>query len=157
MDLVGRRVSVRHRTSDGVRDVVGRVLSAEPDGLRIERRDGDLAFVPAGTVLAMRVVPDRPVRTRRAGAVSAEDLTRITSRGWPAVESVPLGEWELRASGGFTGRANSAAVHGDPGVDDPFGAVTDFYAARGLRALVQVVEDSPWHRRFADAGWIGVV
>lgn len=157
MDLVGRRVSVRHRAADGVRDVVGRVLSAEADGLRIERRDGDLAFVPTGTVLAMRVVPDRPVRTRRASTVSPEDLTRITSRGWPAVESASLGEWELRASGGFTGRANSAAVHGDPGVDDPFAAVVDFYATRGLRPLVQVVEDSPWHRRFVDAGWTGVV
>ncbi|MBA4608287.1 GNAT family N-acetyltransferase [Aeromicrobium sp. Marseille-Q0843] len=140
-----------------MRDVVGRVLSVEADGLRIERRDGDLAFVPTGTVLAMRVVPDRPVRTRRATAVTPEDLTRITSRGWPAVESASLGEWELRASGGFTGRANSAAVHGDPGVDDPFAAVVDFYATRGLRPLVQVVEDSPWHRRFVDAGWTGVV
>ena len=137
--------------------MVGRVLSAEADGLRIERRDGDLAFVPTGTVLAMRVVPDRPVRTRPAAAVSPEDLTRITSRGWPAVESVPLGDWELRASGGFTGRANSAAAHGDPGVEDPFAAVVDFYATRGLRPLVQVVEDSAWHRRFVEAGWIGVV
>ncbi|SKB04634.1 Ribosomal protein S18 acetylase RimI [Aeromicrobium choanae] len=140
-----------------MRDVVGRVLSADPDGLRIERRDGDLAFVPAGTVLAMRVVPDRPVRTRPATAVSPEDLTRITSRGWPAVESAPLGDWELRASDGFTGRANSAAVHGDSGVEDPFGAVIDFYTTRGLRPLVQLVEDSPWHRRFVAAGWTGVV
>lgn len=156
MDLVGRRVSVRHRAPDGVRDVVGRVLSAGADGLRIERRNGQQSLVPAGTVLAMRVVPDRPVRTRRADAISAEDLSRVTSRGWPATESVPLGEWELRASGGFTGRANSAAVHGDPGTDDPFGAVVGFYRARDLRPLAQVVEDSEWHRRFAEAGWTGV-
>lgn len=156
MDLVGRRVSVRHRSGDGARDVVGRVLSAEPDGLRIERRDGELAFVPAGTVLAMRVVPDRPARTRPAAAISAEDLTRVTSRGWPATESVPLGAWELRAASGFTGRANSAAVHGDPGTDDPFGAVVDFYRARDLRPLVQIVEDSAWHQRFVEAGWVGV-
>ncbi|GAA3532569.1 N-acetyltransferase [Aeromicrobium flavum] len=156
MDLVGRRVSVRHRDGDGVRDVVGRVLSAEPAGLRIERRDGDLAFVPAGTVLAMRVVPDRPTRTRRAAAIAPEDLTRITSRGWPAVESVAVGEWELRASGGFTGRANSVAVHGDPGVNDPFGAVVSFYDDRGLRPLAQLVEGSAWDRAFAEAGWTPV-
>ena len=153
MDLVGKRVSVRHRGTDGVRDVVGRVLVADADGLRIERRDGELAFVPAGTVLAMRVVPDRPLRRRRATAIAAEDLTRVTSRGWPAVESVALGDWELRASGGFTGRANSVAVHGAPGVADPFAAVIDFYARRGLRPLAQLVEGSDWDRRFVDAGW----
>lgn len=153
MDLVGKRVSVRHRGTDGVRDVVGRVLVADADGLRIERRDGELAFVPAGTVLAMRVVPDRPLRRRRATAISAEDLSRVTSRGWPAVESVALGDWELRASGGFTGRANSVAVHGTPGVADPFTAVIDFYERRGLRPLAQLVEGSDWDRRFVDAGW----
>lgn len=156
MDLVGRRVSVRHRSADGVRDVVGRVLSAETDGLRIERRDGALAFVPAGTVLAMRVVPDRPVRTRRAGSVSPEDLTRITSRGWPAVESQPYGAWELRASAGFTGRANSVAVHGEPGDPDPFGAVVEFYERRGLPPVAQLVEGSAWDRRFEEAGWVPV-
>lgn len=157
MDLVGQRVSVRHRSADGVRDVVGRVLSAEADGLRIERRDGELAFVPAGTVLAMRVVPDRPVRTRRARAVSPEDLTRITSRGWPAVESLPFGAWELRASDGFTGRANSVAVHGEPGDADPFGTVVEFYERRGLPPVAQLVEGSAWDRRFTEAGWIPVV
>ncbi|MCL3836370.1 GNAT family N-acetyltransferase [Aeromicrobium duanguangcaii] len=156
MDLVGRRVSVRHRDGDGVRDVVGRVVTAGSDGLRIERRDGELAFVPTGTVLAMRVVPDRPRRTRRAATFSPDELTRITSRGWPAVESVPLGDWELRASAGFTGRANSVAVHGDPHTDDPFGAVVDFYASRALRPLAQLVEGSPWDRRFEDAGWVPV-
>ena len=64
MDLVGKRVSVRHREADGVRDVVGRVLVADADGLQVERRDGRRAFVPAGTVLAMRIVPDRPLRRR---------------------------------------------------------------------------------------------
>jgi len=153
VDLVGRRVSIRHRDGDDVRDVVGRVVAAGGDGIRLERRDGSPAFVPAGTVLAMRVVPDRPLRRRAAAAISAEELTRITSRGWPATESVPLGEWELRASGGFTGRANSVAVHGDPGTDDPFTAVVDFYARRGLRPLAQLVEGSAWDQRFVEAGW----
>lgn len=157
MDLVGKRVSVRHREADGVRDVVGRVLVADAQGLQVERRDGRRAFVPAGTVLAMRIVPDRPLRRRPADAISAEDLTSVASRGWPAVESVPLGDWELRASGGFTGRANSVAVHGSPGVDEPFDAVIDFYAARGLRPLAQLVVGSDWDRRFEAAGWVPVV
>ncbi len=156
MDLVGKRISVRHRSTDGVRDVIGRVVHADAGGMRIERRDGDLTFVPTGTVLAMREVPDRPIRTRRASAISTEDLTRVTSRGWPATESALLGEWELRASGAFTGRANSVAVHGDPGSTDPFGAVVDFYERRGLRPLAQLVVDSDWDLRFEEAGWTPV-
>lgn len=156
MELVGKRVSVRHRDSAGVRDVIGRVVAADDTGLHLERRDGSPAFVPAGTVLAMRVVPDRPLRRRPAAAISAEDLTRVTSRGWPATESVPLGEWELRASGGFTGRANSVAVHGSPGDSDPFSAVVDFYTRRGLRPLAQLVEGSAWDARFVEAGWVPV-
>ena len=36
--------------------------------------------------------------------------------GWPYHE--PLGEWTLRAGGGFTGRANSCHAVGDPGTAD---------------------------------------
>lgn len=144
---------MRYRDGPDTTDVVGRVLTADESGLRLERRTGEVAFVPAGTVLAMKVVPDRPRRTRPARAISAEDLTRVASRGWPAIESVALGEWELRASGGFTGRANSVAVHGDPGVADPFSTVEDFHRTRRLRPLAQVVEGSAWDRRFTEAGW----
>lgn len=153
MDLVGKRVTVRHRDGSAVRDVVGRVLEARPDGLRVERRDGEIVLVRAGTVLAMRIVPDRPIRTRRALEVSTEDLGRITSRGWPATESIPLGDWELRAAGGFTGRANSVAVLGDPGTDTPLAEVVRFYERRGLRPLAQLVVGSTWDRRFDEAGW----
>lgn len=156
MELVGNRVSVRYRTASGTTDVIGRVLVADASGLQVERRDGEVVRVPSGTVLAMRVVPDRPQRTRRAASISAEDLTRVTSRGWPGTESVQLGDWELRAAGGFTGRANSVAVHGDPGVSDPFAAVIDFYRERELRPLAQLVIGSSWDRAFTDAGWTPV-
>lgn len=88
-------------------------------------------------------------------AISADNLTRITSRGWPAIESRPLGEWELRASGGFTGRANSVAVHGDPGVPfvEALTASREFYARRGLPPLAQVVVESAEHQAFLAAGW----
>lgn len=153
MELIGRRVSVRFRDGQGARDVVGRVLAADGDGLVVERRDGQVVPVPAGTVVAMRIVPDRPARTRPAGSFSPDELAAVTSRGWPAIESVPLGAWELRAAGGFTGRANSACVHGDPGTDDPFSAVVDFYTERGLRPLAQVVVGSDWERAFTARGW----
>lgn len=156
-DLVGRRVTVRHRLDDGsATDVVGRVVHADASGLVVERRDGTLAEVRGDRVVALKRVPDRPARSRRALDVAVDELVRITSRGWPAPESVPLGDWELRAAGAFTGRANSVAVVGEPGRDvaDALAAVTAFYDERGLRPRAQVVVGSAWEDRFLQAGWL---
>ncbi|MGA8987959.1 GNAT family N-acetyltransferase, partial [Aeromicrobium sp.] len=88
--------------------------------------------------------------------ISVDDLTRITSRGWPAIDSKQLGDWELRASRGFTGRANSVAVHGSPGLpmDRALERVREFYAAHGIPALAQLVIGSSAEREFVDAGWV---
>ena len=161
-DARGRRIVVRH-TVDGrgpsggpaMTDVVGRLIEVTESEASIERRDGSLARVPLADVVTWKVVPDRPRRTRPASAFSADELSRITSRGWPAVVSEPLGEWELRASGGFTGRANSVAVHGDPGMEleDALAAVVAFYGEHGTRPRAQVVVGSDDERAFLDAGW----
>lgn len=160
-DLIGRRLTVRHRLagadgSAGASDVIGRLLADDGETLLLERRDGSTVQVPRAAVIASRVVADRPARARRALAADAQELTRITSRGWPAVESASLGEWELRASAGFTGRANSVAVHGDPGTTTAaaLAQVEAFYAARGLAPQAQVIVDSRWEAVFAEHGWI---
>ena len=158
----GTRIVVRHETGavgptggPQMSDVVGRVVGVGDGAVTIERRDGSRTSVELATVVTWKPVPDRPLRRRRASAIDAEDLTRITSRGWPAVESVPLGDWELRASGGFTGRANSVAVTGSPGVDlpDALATVRAFYAERGLPPLAQVVVGSRWDAALRSAGW----
>lgn len=107
-------------------------------------------------MVTWKVVPDQPLRRRAASAIDPAELTRITSRGWPAIESVALGEWELRASNGFTGRANSVAVHGSPGLpfDEALGQVAAFYAERSLPALAQVVIGSDGDVAFTAAGWL---
>src|SRR5688500_5811003 len=101
-DARGRRVVVRHvvggRGPSGgpaMTDVVGRLVEVTADEATIERRDGSLARVRLSDVVTSKVVPDRPRRTRAASSFSADELSRITSRGWPAVVSEPLGEWEL--------------------------------------------------------------
>ncbi|MET1037129.1 MAG: GNAT family N-acetyltransferase [Aeromicrobium sp.] len=136
-------------------DVVGHVRAVDDTTVTVELRDGRLRVVDLATIVTWKPVPPQPTRRRRAVSVDAEALTRITSRGWPAVESVPLGDWELRAAGRFTGRANSVAVTGSPGM--PFAEaearVREFYAARSMPALAQVVVGSDHDRRFADAGW----
>ncbi|MFD1860684.1 GNAT family N-acetyltransferase [Aeromicrobium camelliae] len=161
-DDVGQRVTVRAATGQTgptggpqFTDTVGRLVRVEPDHFVIERRDGSTRAVPRAAVVAAKRVPARPKRSRAAREVSADDLMRITSRGWPAVHSEPLGEWELRAAGGFTGRANSVAVHGDPGMPfaDALDAVAAFAERHGVAPAAQVVVGSRWHQRFLDAGW----
>ncbi len=67
-------------------------------------------------------------------------LQRLSARTWPGLEQHRLGEWELRAAGGFTGRANSALPIGDPGTEltRAMAQVTQWYSERGLPPRLQV-------------------
>ena len=67
-------------------------------------------------------------------------LQRLMASTWPGLEQDRLGEWELRAAGGFTGRANSALPLGDPGRDlvSALAEVTSWYHARWLAPRIQV-------------------
>ncbi|GAA3514349.1 GNAT family N-acetyltransferase [Aeromicrobium panaciterrae] len=159
---VGARVVVRHLAGGtgpsggpALNDVVGRVLGVDDSTVTVQRRDGRTAIVALADIVTWKVVPDRPLRRRRARDVDTEELTRITSRGWPPIESQRLGDWELRAAGRFTGRANSVAVHGSPGVEltDALERVEAFYAERDQPALAQVVTGSAHDTALAAAGW----
>ena len=68
------------------------------------------------------------------------ELERLAARSWRGLEEQRFGDWLLRAGGGFTGRANSVLVVGEPPAEMPAAvdAVTDWYAARVLRAREQV-------------------
>jgi GNAT superfamily N-acetyltransferase len=93
-------------------------------------------------------------------AVSAPglaELERLTARSWRALEEEPYGDWLLRAGGGFTGRANSVLVLGEP-PDEParaVAAVGEWYAARGLppRAQVPMPGADLADAAFDRAGW----
>lgn len=107
--------------------------------LHITRRTGESIRIEESSLVAGKVVPAAPAR-RRGPAANARELDRVAARGWPPVTSERLGEWELRASGGFTRRANSVLPLGDPGcgLDEALRRVTSWYAERGLPAYVQV-------------------
>lgn len=90
------------------------------------------------------------------GTVGEVDrLERACADVWPALVDQPLGEWRLRAAGGFTGRANSALTVGDPGV--PIGAalpeVVGFAHRNGIRPAAHVVTGAPVEAALAGAGW----
>ncbi|AXT85738.1 hypothetical protein C6I20_11430 [Aeromicrobium sp. A1-2] len=160
---VGRRIVVRHETggvgpSGGpeLNDVLGRVVAVDQQTVQVELRDGRIREIDLTAITTWKPVPERPARRRRAAAISADDLTRITSRGWPAIDSAQLGDWELRASRGFTGRGNSVAVHGSAGLPfvDAVDQVRNFYATHKIPALAQLVVGSSAEREFLDAGWV---
>ncbi|MDP9613309.1 GNAT superfamily N-acetyltransferase [Streptomyces demainii] len=119
--------------------MVGVLTSWTGGTLSITRRTGEAVRIAESSLVAGKVVPAAPAR-RRGPAASAPELDRVAARGWPPVISEPLGEWTLRASGGFTRRANSVLALGDPGtgLDEALHRVTDWYAARRLPAYIQV-------------------
>lgn len=82
-------------------------------------------------------------------------LERTCADAWPAMVDEPLGEWRLRAAGGFTGRANSALTLGDPGVPvaAALAVVRGFAADNGIPATAHVVVGSPVEPALAAAGW----
>lgn len=140
---VGKRVSVRRRAEPGsgaeaFTDVVGVLTSWDDAVLSITRRTGEAVRIPESSLVAGKVVPPAPAR-RRGPAASFEELARAAARAWQPVESEPLGEWVLRASSGFTRRANSVLALGDPGMplDDALARIRTWYAERGLPAYVQ--------------------
>jgi ribosomal protein S18 acetylase RimI-like enzyme len=137
---VGETVSLRVATATGATEIVGVVLSRTAETLVVRRRDGRLADVPVASITASRVVPPGPARR-----ISATDLELVAAAGWRALETAALGDWLLRASGGFTARANSALAVGDPGIplDEAVSSVEKWYADRSLPARIQLVGDNP--------------
>ena len=85
------------------------------------------------------------------------DLERLAARSWRGLEEQPYGGWLLRAGGGFTGRANSVLVVGDPPEDltRAVATVARWYAERGLRPRAQVPMPGAdgADAAFAAAGW----
>ena len=94
---------------------------------------------------------------QRRSPLGVVDLELLAARGWRGLEEARLGDWLLRAGGGFTGRANSALVVGDPGTrpGDAVDAVAGWYDARGLRPCAQLPgrQARAADAAFAAAGW----
>ncbi|PVC80919.1 GNAT family N-acetyltransferase [Streptomyces sp. CS131] len=140
---VGKRVSVRRRTNSGgtgeeFTDAVG-VLTSWNDGVvSITQKSGETVHIVESSLVAGKVVPAAPAR-RRGPAASFDEMAAVTARAWRPVESEALGDWRLRAAGGFTRRANSVLPLGDPGLPlgEALGRVRRWYEERGLPAYVQ--------------------
>lgn len=95
-------------------------------------------------------------------AAGVSDFERMAALHWQAVEQAALGDWVLRASSGFTGRANSALPLGDPGMPlaEAVDTVEEWYRARGLPPMIQLpmrldggAGDCPLGELLARRGW----
>ncbi|MFF4502035.1 GNAT family N-acetyltransferase [Streptomyces sp. NPDC001401] len=174
---VGKRVSVRRLIEPAVpeekfTDTVGVLTSWDNGVLLITRKGGESVRIPESSLVAGKVVPSAPAR-RRGPAASYEELAHVASRAWRPVESEWLGEWELRAAGGFTRRANSVLPLGDPGVplDEALSVVRRWYGDRGLPAYLQTatgaegtqellcahLERRGWVREVTAELWVGAL
>jgi GNAT superfamily N-acetyltransferase len=160
---VGRRVVVR-RAIPGDRGPSGRPALTDVLGvlelfgdqtLVVRRDDGQVVEVARSRVVAAKPVPPR------AGAppglrIAPEALQVVCAAGWQAPVRQPLGDWLLRAAGGFTGRANSVLAVGDPGepLDTALEIVGGFYARAGLPTMAQVVVGSDIAGELKARGWV---
>lgn len=151
---IGRRISVRRvvgRTPQGreqFADVVGELVGLTDVSAVVAGRSGTTELRREDIAIA-RLVP----------ASTAEELAlqRVLAEGWRADQEQDLGRWRLRAAGGFTRRANSVLVAGQPDrpLDDALAYAAQWYEARGLPLVLQVPTEA---RRLLDAelgerGW----
>ncbi len=152
-DLVGRRVVLRRRAGerDGrpvFTDILGELVEAG-DELVVRRPDGSTVAVPSAEVHRLRPVPP--------GREDIVALEEVAARGWPAPETAWLGRWLLRAGEGWTRRANSALLLGDPGlpVQEALDRVNTWYAKRGLpgRLAIPLPSMAPVDHVAAGEGW----
>lgn len=135
---VGHRVVIRRVV--GVRgerplqsDTIGVLTRVTETHVTVRTAGGDIEIAHAAVTAAKRI-PDRRARS------ATERLELVAAAGWPPVETGYLGDWQLRASGGWTGRGNSALAVGDPGlpVTAAVDAVVEWYGERGQPPLIAV-------------------
>ncbi|TCO48207.1 acetyltransferase (GNAT) family protein [Kribbella antiqua] len=148
---IGHRVVVRHRIPGGLTDVIGVLQSYDPSGLVVRHADSSLHQIHDADVTAAKTIPEMPLRP-----VDLEQLFLTTALGRPAVETSYVGHWLLRASSGWTGRANSLLPAGDPGIpiEEALKRAEAFYAERGLPPLALTRLGSPEAEELLAHGWI---
>jgi GNAT superfamily N-acetyltransferase len=129
-------------------DVVGDLVRLDASVALLETRTGPVEL-DVGSVAIARLVPPS----------SADELAleAVAAAGWRAAETAHVGGWLLRATGGFTGRANSVLPLRAPGMplDAALGRARAWYARRGLplRLLVPTEARRLLDAELAERGW----
>jgi ribosomal protein S18 acetylase RimI-like enzyme len=141
---VGSRVVVRYRLAEGAEaaatDFLGELIARNDDFLIVDTKTERVKLIRADVIAAKDVPPPASRPGRAHERISADDLEKLMAKGWQALDRGGLGDWVLRASEGFTGRANSALVVGDPSLplDKAIDFVERWYSDRGRPAIFQI-------------------
>nr|BFE63310.1 hypothetical protein GCM10020063_078360 [Dactylosporangium thailandense] len=108
-------------------DILGQLLEATETHLTVRARTGAVR-VPLHEIARAKPVPPRRRFT------PTESLEAAAARGWPARDQATLGDWLLRATDGWTQRANSALAIGSPDLPTPdaIDFVQQWYRQRSL-------------------------
>ena len=148
---IGHRVVVRHRIPGGLTDVIGVLQAWDPHGLAVRHVDSTVHEIATGDITAAKTIPEMPLRP-----VDVDQLFLTAALGRPAAETAYVGHWLLRASSGWTGRANSLLPTGSPGmpVSDVLRQAENFYDERGLPPQAQVRLGSPEDEEIRACGWV---
>jgi GNAT superfamily N-acetyltransferase len=149
---IGHRVVVRHRLPGGqLTDTLGVLQALDADSLVVRHADSTPYAVRLADVAAAKPIPPLPLRP-----VDVEQLFLTTALGRPAVETSYVGQWLLRASGGWTGRGNSLLPAGDPGMPlpDALKHTVAFYDERNLPPLALIRLNTPLEAEFRRQGWV---
>jgi N-acetylglutamate synthase len=133
-------------------DLLGVMEAWGETSTRVRGEDGTTTEIALADIVSGKPVPPRPSARMR---VTAEQACLMSNASWPAVHTRSVGDWLLRASGGFSARANSVMAIGDPGrpFADAVQEALAFYAEHRLPAWAQVVVGSDTGGRFEEAGW----
>ena len=154
---VGERWVLRIRLADGsATDVTGWLQRIDAGTVTVVDVSGAERTVRTASVIVARRAP-----AARGGPdplrVDVATLEHLMVPSWLAFHE-PLGEWTLRAGGGFTGRANSCHCVGDPGL--PVGEAADRIVAYAghhrIPAWAQVVSGSAVEADLRRLGWTDV-
>jgi len=130
LPAAARRVSLRWRADDGVRDLVGHLVAANDQWYVVLPEDRPAVWVPRDRAEAVRQVPERTVLPSSTPA----DLERAVERSRPALRRARIGGWRLAD--------DSVLALGDPGPapDDALDAVDRF---AGGRVAVRTLPGAP--------------
>ena len=141
---IGNRVVVRYRLEEGSQaratDFIGELVARNDDFLIVDTKKQRVKLIRADVIAAKDVPPPASRPGPAHERVGADDLEVLMAKGWVAPDRAGLGDWVLRSAGGFTGRANSALVVGDPSlpVDKAIDYVERWYAERDAAPLFQL-------------------
>ncbi|WP_375430424.1 GNAT family N-acetyltransferase [uncultured Friedmanniella sp.] len=152
----GQRWTVRYRTPDGAAtDVIGWLQLVTEEQVYVHRGGCELTVVERAAVVAARQVPAAAGGPPPDRVISPDQLEHVALPGWLAL-SEPLGDWVLRAGGGFTGRANSALAVGDPHVPVAEAArrIVAYAALNAIPPRAQVVQGGDPEAALQALGWV---